>query len=133
MVHLPFPLKYLSELAPGKIALWCYLIWYLVTVVAHFDPSPGLWLSSLGIGAVVGFALLLSVQNGTSLSPNRWQTIRLFLMPFCVSSFSALIKGQGYFLVLPSQSLELCMSIALCTIFVMLVLGLKRMQRGVRA
>jgi hypothetical protein len=129
-VPLPFPLKYLSELAPGKITLWCYLIWYLVTVVAHFDPSPGLWLSSLGISAVVGFALSLSVQNGSRLAQNRWQTIRLFLMPFCVSSFSALIKGQGYYLVMPSQSSELCLSIALCAIFVILVLGLKRFRRG---
>jgi len=132
MVRLPFPLKYLSELAPGKIALWCYLIWYLVTVVAHFDASPGLWLSSLGISAIVGFALLLSVQNEPRVPSNRWQTFRLFLMPFCVSSFAALIKGQGYFLVLPSRSLELGLSISLCAIFVLLVLALKRTQRVVR-
>jgi hypothetical protein len=132
MVRLPYGLKYLSRLAPGKIVLWCYLIWYLVTVVPHFDPSPGLWLSSLGIGAIVGFALLLSVQQRPTVAPNRWQTFRLFLMPFCVSSFSALIKGQGYFLVLPSRPLELGWSIFLCGIFVFSVLGLKRTQRGIR-
>jgi hypothetical protein len=132
MVRLPFPLKYLSELSPGKIALWCYLIWYLVTVVAHFDASPGLWFSSLGISAIVGFGLLLSVQNEPSLSSNRWQTFRLFLMPFCVSSFSALIKGQGYILVLPSRPLELSLSLLLCAIFVLFVLALKRIQRAVR-
>src|ERR1700722_18192499 len=54
MVQLPFPLKYLAQLTPGKVALWCYLIWYLVTVVAHFDKSPAIWLSSLGISAIVG-------------------------------------------------------------------------------
>jgi len=131
MVRLPCPLKYLSELTPGKVALWCYLIWYLVTVVAHFDPSPGLWLSSLGISAVVGVALLLSVRSESPSASNRWQTFRLFLMPFCVSSFSALIKGQGYILVLPSRSLELYLSFALCAVFVLLVYGLKRMQREV--
>jgi hypothetical protein len=133
MVRLPFPLKYLSELTPGKTALWCYLIWYLVTVVAHFDASPGLWLSSLGISAIVGFGLLLSVQIEPSVESNRWQTFRLFLMPFCVSSFSALIKGQGYILILPSRPLELRMSFLLCAIFVLFVLALKRAQRGVRA
>jgi hypothetical protein len=133
MVRLPFPLRYLSELSPGKIALWCYLIWYLVTVVAHFDPSPELWLSSLGISAIVGFGLLLSVQIEPSISSNRWQTFRLFLMPFCVSSFSALIKGQGYILVLPSRPLELGMSFFLCAIFLLFVLVLKRTQRDVRA
>lgn len=32
MFRLPAPLRYLSELKPGKVILWCYLIWYLVTV-----------------------------------------------------------------------------------------------------
>ena len=133
MVRLPFPMKYLSKLTAGKIALWCYLIWYLVTVVAHFDASPGLWLSSLGISAVVGVGLLLSVQFQPFAPSNRWQTFRLFLMPFCVSSFSALIKGQGYILVLPSRPAELCLSFLLCAIFVSIVLVLKRIQRDVRA
>jgi len=121
-------LRYLASLRPGKVALWCYLIWYLVTVVAHFDPSPGIWLSSLGISAVVGVALVLSVAGETSIAPNRWQTFRLFLMPFCVSSFSALIKGQKYILILPSRPLELCISIGICAAFVLLVVGLKRIR-----
>lgn len=133
MVRLPFPLKYLLELAPGKIVLWCYLIWYLVTVVAHFDPSPRLWLSSLGISAIVGLALHLSVKREAPGSSNRWQTLRLFLMPFCVSSFSALIKGQGYVLVLPSRLPELALSLSLCAIFVVFVLGLKATRRDFRA
>jgi hypothetical protein len=126
------PLKYLSELSAGRIVLWCYLIWYLVTVVAHFDPSPRLWLSSLGISAIVGCGLLLSVQIQPFAPSNRWQTFRLFLMPFCVSSFSALIKGQGYILVLPARPLELRMSFLLCAVFVALVLILKKTHRGMR-
>jgi len=133
MVKLPFPLKYLSELTLGKLVLWCYFIWYLVTVVAHFDPAPGLWLTSLGISAIIGLALHLSIQNEASVLTNRWQTFRLFLMPFCVSSFSALIKGQGYILVLPARSLELGLSVSSCAIFVLLVLGLKATQRGFQA
>jgi hypothetical protein len=133
MVRLPFPLKYLSELTLGKIVLWCYFIWYLVTVVAHFDPSPGLWLSSLGISAIIGLALHLSIHDDAPVSSNHWQTFRLFLMPFCVSSFSALIKGQGYILVLPGRLLELGLSLSLCAIFVLFVLGLKVTQRGFQA
>jgi hypothetical protein len=129
--QLPFPLQYLADLTAGKIALWCYLIWYLVTVVAHFDPSPRLWLSSLGIGAIVGCGLLLSVQTQPFIPSNRWQTFRLFLMPFCVSSFAALIKGQGYFVVLPSRPLELCVSVLLCALFVLFILLLKRTRRRV--
>lgn len=131
MVRLPQPLRYLSGLKPGKVTLWCYLIWYLVSVVAHFDASPGIWLSSLGISAVVGVALLLSVRGETATSSNSWQTFRLFLMPFCVSSFSALIKGQGYILVLPSRPSELYLSLVLCAAFVLFVQVLKRIQRGV--
>ena len=59
---------------------------------------------------------MLSGIGGTtepSVESNRWQTFRLFLMPFCVSSFSALIKGQGYILILPSRPLELCVSFLL--------------------
>jgi hypothetical protein len=125
-------LKYLAELAPGKVALWCYLIWYLVTVVAHFDSSPTIWLTSLGISAIIGIALLLSVGGEAPANLNRWQTFRLFLMPFCVSSFSALIKGQGYILVLPSRPVELLTSLGLCAAFVSFVFVLKRTQRGVR-
>ena len=132
-MRLPAPLRYLSQLAPGKVVLWCYLIWYLVTVVAHFDASPGLWLTSLGISAVVGFALLLSVQNGATGAPHGWQTFRLFLMPFCVSSFSALIKGQGYFLMVPSRPLELGWSILLCGVFVLFVIGLKKAHAAHRS
>jgi len=29
--------------------LWCYLIWYLTAVALYFDPSPSLWLTSIGI------------------------------------------------------------------------------------
>jgi hypothetical protein len=133
MFRLPAPLRYLSDLKPGKVTLWCYLIWYLVTVVAHFDASPGIWLSSLGISAVVGVALLLSVRGESAAPSNRWQTFRLFLMPFCVSSFSALIKGQGYILVLPSRTSELYLSLVLCAAFILSVYVLKRIQRVGRA
>jgi hypothetical protein len=133
MFRLPAPLRYLSELKPGKVTLWCYLIWYLVTVVAHFDASPGMWLSSLGISAIVGVALQLSIRGESATASNRWQTFRLFLMPFCVSSFSALIKGQGYILVLPRRSSELYLSLGLSAAFVLFVYALKRFQRAVRA
>jgi hypothetical protein len=125
-------MRYFANLSPGKVALWCYLIWYLVTVVAHFDPSPAIWLNSLGISAVIGVALMLSVEREASGAAKRWQTFRLFLMPFCVSSFSALIKGQGYILVLPARALELCLSLGLCAAFVALVFVLRKTRRGQR-
>ncbi|WP_217349763.1 hypothetical protein [Polaromonas sp. A23] len=121
------PLRYFASLSTGKTVLWCYLIWYLVTVVYHFDPSPAIWLNSLGISVVIGVALLLSVGAGGKGKTDRWQTFRLFLMPFGVSSFSSLIKGRGYILIVPPQLDEQLMSAGLCAAFVLGVLTLKRL------
>jgi hypothetical protein len=89
------PLHYLAGLTPARTALWCYLLWYLVVLVRYFDPSLRLWLTSLGLSAIIGLALLLNA--GRPLG--RWQTFRFFLMPFGVSSFAALVKGRGFVLV----------------------------------
>lgn len=84
-----------------------------------------LWLNSLGISVIIGIALMLSVNGSATGRPDGWQTFRLFLMPFCVSSFASLIKGQGFMLILPPRLSEQLRSIGLCTAFVLLVVMLK--------
>jgi hypothetical protein len=118
-------LDYFSSLSRGRAVLWCYLLWYLVTVFFHFDPSPRLWLNSVGISFVIGIALQLSVARASGPPPDRWQTFRLFLMPFCVSSFSSLIKGQGYWLIVPPQPLEAAVAVGTCGVFLLGVAALK--------
>jgi hypothetical protein len=118
--------RYLAGLSNGKLALWCYLIWWASTVVHHFDPSPSIWLNSVGISAIIGIALILSVWGMSQAAKDRWQTFRLFAMPFCVSSFSSLIKGQGFILVFPPSASELAASIGLCVVFIALVIGLRK-------
>lgn len=120
-------IKYFSTITTGKVVLWCYLIWYLVTVFLRFDPSPNLWLNSAGISIVIGVGLLLSVSQSSHSRADRWQTFRLFLMPFCVSSFSSLIKGHGYILIFPSKTDELVLSIAACTVFIVFVITIKKL------
>lgn len=105
--------------------MWCYLIWYLTTVTFHFDPTPSLWLNSLGISAVIGVALTLSVAGPTVSGPS-WQTFRLFLMPFCVSSFSSLIKNQGFVLIFSPNPTELLACVLGCTAFLLAVWALRR-------
>ena len=122
------PFRYLASLTTGKLALWCYLIWYLVTVACCFDPSPALWINALGISAVIGCALLLSVGGLQVARADRWQTFRLFLMPFCVSSFSSLIKGHGYLLILPPEPAQQVSSIGACAAFVVVVLLVKQLH-----
>jgi hypothetical protein len=96
-------LTYFGTLGTGRTILWCYVIWYAVNVAAHFDASPRLWLTSCGLSLIIGIALVIGMRTSTSgtTSLDRWQVLRLFLMPFCVSSFSALVKGEGYVLVFP--------------------------------
>lgn len=119
---------YFARLSAGKIVLWCYLIWYLSTVAHHFDSSPSLWMNSIGISVFIGVALVLSVGNGSYATADRWQLFRLFAMPFCVSSFSSLIKGKGFMFVVPPSANEFATSAGLCACFVVIVLGLKRMR-----
>lgn len=122
-------LRYLANLTASKIALWCFLIWYLATVIHHFDPAPAIWLNALGISAIIGVALYLSVREPGKPPPDRWTVLRLFLMPFCVSSFSSLIKGRGFVLVFPPDVHELAVSAAACALFVIAVLALGRVGR----
>jgi hypothetical protein len=120
--------QYVLGLRPGKVVLWCYLLWYLVIAAQYFDPAPGIWLNAIGIAGVIGLALWLGVRvPGKPME--RWAAMRLFLTPFCVSSFSALIKGRGFILVVPPRVGELALAAAVCAAFVAGVALLKRVWR----
>lgn len=132
-VFAPLPpmdrtLRYFRTLSPGKITLWCYLIWWGVTVYFRFDPTPAIWLNALGISAVIGVALKLSVGGAGGAKADPWVTFRLFWMPFAVSSFSSLIKGHGYVLIFPADLRELAVSCAACALFLAVVVLLKRLS-----
>lgn len=121
---------YLGGLRSGKIALWCYLIWYLVMAAFYFDARPALWVNSLGISAVIGTGLVLSVLPPAGLAAmEKWAVARLFIMPFCVSSFAALIKDRGFILVFSPSLRENLIAIAACALFVILVFVCKSMVR----
>lgn len=119
-------LNYFATVANGKLVLWCYLIWWGSTVFHHFDPAPGLWLNSLGISVVIGVALILSVGGLSSAAHNKWQTFRLFAMPFCVSSFAALIKDKQFIFIFPPSLTEIATTASFCLVFVCAVLVLRR-------
>ena len=121
----PF-LAYFSQLRTGKMVLWCYLIWYLTMASFYFDPAPGLWINAMGISAVIGTGLILSVGGFQVATKDRWQVMRLYLMPLCVSSFSALIKGQGFVLVFSPKLAENLIAAGCCGIFVTAVLLLRK-------
>lgn len=97
----------------GSLILWCYFIWYVVVLVRYFDANARLWLTSLGLSAIIGFALYVSTAKTgrNQVKLERWQVIRLFLMPFCVSSFSALVKGKGFVLVFSPNPSEIAAAV----------------------
>lgn len=112
---------YFKNLPLSRTVLWCYLIWYLTIGIFYFDPTPRIWITSLGISVVIGIALMLSVSSPTGTSrPNSWQMFRLFLMPFCVSSFSSLVKDHGFVLIFSPRLFENAMALSLCFGFILL-------------
>jgi len=117
-------IQYLYEIKLDKAILWCYLIWYVIVVCFHFDPSVKIWLNSIGISAVIGTGLMLSVSSSKG-ERDRWQAFRLYLMPFCVSSFSALIKEEGFIVFISPNIKETIVSVSCCILFLLVILGVK--------
>lgn len=124
---------YLAGLSFARTVLWCYLLWYLVIVARYFDPSPRLWLTSLGLSAIVGVALVLNAgllsRPAAAALGQRWQIFRFFLMPFGVSSFSALVKGKGFILVFSPHGVDVVAGLAACLGFLALVRLARRSER----
>ncbi len=112
-------LHYLGTLSAGRTALWCYLIWYLTMASFYFDPRISLWVNSIGLSIVIGTALILCViPAGGIAAMEKWAVARLFIMPLCVSSFAALIKDRGFFVVFSPSLSENLIAIAACALFV---------------
>jgi hypothetical protein len=108
--------------------LWCYLIWYLVIVSFYFDPAPKIWINAIGISAVIGTALILSVSSSNNKA-DYWQIFRLYLMPFCVSSFSSLIKDQRFIVIISPKPQETILAILSCVIFLLVIGAIKFTNR----
>lgn len=120
-------IAYLRNLSTGRLILWCYAIWYVVVLVRYFDPRPRLWLTSLGLSFIIGVALYISTTAGANnVRLDRWQTFRLFLMPFCVSSFAALVKDAGFILIFSSRWGEIAVAATLCALLCAIVLSLRK-------
>lgn len=123
-------IRYLYEIKLDKAILWCYLIWYILVVYFYFDSSSKIWINSVGISAVIGTGLILSVASSNIGERDHWQTFRLYLMPFCVSSFSALIKDQGFIVVVSPKIQETIVSVFCCVLFLSIILVIKLIRKN---
>jgi len=122
---------YFATLTTGRIILWCYAVWYVVNVAYHFDSRPRIWITSIGLSAIIGTALLISTRSSSrgTTALDGWQIFRLYLMPFCVSSFAALVKDAGYILVFPPALHENLVGLGSIIVFIALVFALRAMGR----
>jgi hypothetical protein len=121
-------LRYLAGLTLGRYVLWCYFLWWGTVVVRYFDPNPRIWLTSLGLSVIIGVALVINTTvSGTArvrLQP--WPLFRLFLTPFCVSSFAALVKDRGFFLIFSPRWEEMAAAAGACALMGAVALLAKR-------
>jgi peptidoglycan biosynthesis protein MviN/MurJ (putative lipid II flippase) len=124
-------IRYFATLTTGRIILWCYAVWYVVNVAYHFDSRPRIWITSIGLSAIIGTALLISTRSSSrgTTTLDGWQIFRLYLMPFCVSSFAALVKDAGYILVFPPTLQENLVGLGLIIVFIGIVFALKALRR----
>lgn len=123
-------LRYFGNLPASRIILWCFVMWWLVMVAIYYVPDPGLWATSLGIGLFVGYALMLSTGPVTlaRFRQRFWESMRLFICPFMVSSFSGLIAGKDFVMFFSPHWLENAAALAAVAGFLLLC-GLLRMMR----
>jgi len=115
-------LRYLSQLSRGKAVLWCYLLWWGTIIFHHFKADLRLWGTSLGLSGIVAAALLINATNAGQTKLDRWQVFRFFVIPFCVSSFAASVRGEGFFLVFPPSMRETAFGLGIIGGFLLLVL-----------
>ena len=120
VVSRPSPARrlvhYLASLTAGRFVLWCYLFWYLVVLVRYFDPGVRIWFTSLGLSLIIGTALLINttVSGTRRVRLEGWPVFRLYLTPFCVSSFAALVKDHQFILIFSPRLGELAAALGLC-------------------
>ena len=127
--------NYLAQLPASRKVLWSYVIWWAVMVSYYFTAHPRLWATSLGIGVIVGFALMLSTGpvSRERFQHRFWESMRLFICPLLVSSFSALVAGKGFILVFSPHWQENAVALGAIGTFLLLVATVKKIVlRGVR-
>lgn len=96
-------LSYLARLETRRLLLWSAFIWYAVTMARHATADPRVWLGAAGIAAVVGVMLTANAipAGGSWREPGFWPTLRFFLIPFCVASFSSVMREVGLVVIFP--------------------------------
>jgi hypothetical protein len=85
-----------------------------------------------GLSGIIGAALLVNTTRTgrTRVRVEPCPTFRLFLTPFCVSSFAALVKDRGFVLVFSGDWRELAAAAAICAALGLAALAARRGHRA---
>ena len=121
-------IRYFSTINYPKRILWCYLVWYIAIVAQYFEPLFSMWVSSIGIAVIIGFALNLATNQKAQIR-DRWVVYRLYIFPFCVSSYSALIKDKGFFLLFPTELKPITIATVSCLSFLSFTFLCRRLHK----
>ncbi len=126
-------IRYLAAFDLRRFILWSAFLWYAMIATRYSVSDPAVWLRSLGIGVLVGAILTLNAVpgNGRIRDVGVWPTFRFFVIPFCVSSFSALTKGRAFFLIFPLNAKENVAAAGVIFLFGSGVYAARQLQRPV--
>lgn len=106
-----------------RYALNAGLIWYVVMVGFHVErlTASALW-QALGLAFVVGTLLTGNAMGDARLRGS--QVARFYLIPFCVSSFTAATGSAGFVVIVSPMLLEN----AAAALLVASYLGIERLR-----
>ncbi|MEM9337924.1 MAG: hypothetical protein AAGA66_04295 [Bacteroidota bacterium] len=91
-----------------------YSSWYLFVVITNFDYQLQLWINAVVIAVFVGIALNASVEYSNFSRMN----VRLFIIPFAVSSYTGIVRGNDFFLIFPPDPVESVFGLICCVLVV---------------
>lgn len=125
-------LRYLARLDNRRLLLWSAFLWYVAIMARHATASLPVWLNSAGIAAVISVILAAN-----AVPPGRkwrdlgfWPLARFFLIPFCVSSFSAVMTKAGLMLIFPRNLTDNLVAVGTVAGFLLLCAAARRWTRA---
>mmetsp|Transcript_27707 Transcript_27707/g.51666 ORF Transcript_27707/g.51666 Transcript_27707/m.51666 type:complete len:126 (+) Transcript_27707:998-1375(+) len=83
---------------PPLIPMWFLLFWYIYIMGFYGANEGGVWGTAIGIMFIVGFMLTGNMYHAPFEKywrEKKWATFRVFIIPFCVSSYSASVSLQS--------------------------------------
>uniref|UniRef100_A0A6U2Z8K1 Uncharacterized protein n=2 Tax=Lotharella globosa TaxID=91324 RepID=A0A6U2Z8K1_9EUKA len=82
---------------PPLMPVWFLLFWYIYVMAFFGADDASVWGTAVGIMFIIGFTLTGNMYHAPFekyWSEKKWATLRVFIIPFCVSSYSSSVSLQ---------------------------------------